>query len=87
MGHAIKAATSVPARMLGLTTRGKLKKGFVADILVFDPDKIKDMATFDKPHQYSKGIEFLLINGQIVIEKGLYNGKRVGKTLRRNKDF
>jgi N-acyl-D-amino-acid deacylase len=84
MGQAIRAATSLPAEMLGLKNRGKLKKGFIADIVIFNPEKIEDKATFANPHQYSEGIQYLIINGEIVIEDGKYNGKLAGKTLRMN---
>jgi N-acyl-D-aspartate/D-glutamate deacylase len=85
MEQAIRAATSLPAEVLGLDDRGSLKEGFVADILVFDPDEISDKATYDAPHQYSKGVQYLFINGKLIIEKGDYNGKLVGKPLRMNK--
>ncbi len=85
MQHAIRAASSLPAEVLGLANRGRLKKGFVADILVFDPDKISDKATYDAPHQYSEGVQFLLIDGKLVIEDGAYNGQLAGKPIRMNK--
>ena len=53
------------------------------DIVVFDPDRITDRATFDDPHQYSEGIEFLLINGQITVENGSFNGTLAGIPLRK----
>ena len=84
MEHAIRAATSLPAEMLGLTDRGKIKKGFAADLVVFDPQNIRDKATFTDPHHYSEGIVFLFVNGEAVIEHGEYNGKLAGKTLRMN---
>jgi len=84
MEQAIRAATSLPAEVLGLADRGRLKKGFVADILVFDPDKISDKATYDAPHQYSVGVQFLFIEGKLVIEDGAYNGQLVGKSIRIN---
>jgi len=87
MEQAIRAATSLPAEMLGLKNRGKLAEGFIADIVIFDPEKITDKATFSDPHQYSEGIQLLVINGKIVIEDGNYNGKLAGKALRKNKDF
>lgn len=83
--QAIRAATALPAEMLGLGNRGKIKEGFAADIVVFDPDEISDKATFEAPHQYSVGIRFLLINGEVVIEEGSYNGKLTGKPIRMNK--
>jgi N-acyl-D-amino-acid deacylase len=85
MEQAIRAATSLPSEVLGLVDRGRLKEGFVADILVFDSDKISDKATYDAPHQYSAGVQFLLIDGKLVIEDGAYNGQVVGKPIRMNK--
>jgi N-acyl-D-aspartate/D-glutamate deacylase len=84
MEHAIRAATFLPAKMLGLTDRGMIKKGFAADLVIFDPQYIQDMATFTDPHHYSEGIVFLFVNGKLVIENGEYNGKLAGKTLRMN---
>jgi len=84
MEHAIRAATSQPANILGLTDRGMIKKGFVADLVVFDPHNIQDKATFKDPHHYSEGIVFLFLSGEPVIENGDYNGKLSGKTLRMN---
>jgi N-acyl-D-amino-acid deacylase len=85
MEHAIRAATSLPAEMLGLTDRGMIEKGFAADLVIFDPQNIRDKSTFADPHHYSEGIIFLLINGELVIENGEYNGKLAGKALRMNK--
>ncbi len=81
MSHAIRAATSLPAKMLGLSDRGQVKEGFIADLTIFNPETIDGIATFENPHQYSQGISYLLINGQVVIENDVYNGKLVGKTL------
>lgn len=82
MQQAIKAATSMPANMIGLKDRGYLKTGFKADIVIFDPETIRDNATYGEPHQYSTGIEYLIVNGDVVIKKGQYNGKLSGKPLR-----
>lgn len=84
MEHAIRAATSLPAKMLGLANRGMIKKGFAADLVVFDPQTIRDKATFTDPHHYSEGILYLFVNGETVIENGDYNGKLAGKPLRMN---
>ena len=84
MEHAIRAATSLPADMLGLADRGMIKKGFAADLVIFDPQNIQDKASFKDPHHYSEGILFLFVNGEPVIENGDYNGKLAGKTLRMN---
>ncbi len=82
MEHAIRAATSLPAKMIGLQDRGYIKTGHKADIVIFDPETIRDIATFSYPHQYSEGIVYLLINGNVVIEKGKYNGKLAGEHIR-----
>ena len=82
MEQAIRAATSLPAEVLSLPDRGSLKEGFVADIVVFDPDRISDKATYDSPHRYSEGVEYLLINGRPVIEEGRANGLFAGKPIR-----
>ncbi len=86
MEQAIKAATSMPAGMIGISDRGSIQKGQIADIVIFDPETISDIASFNEPHQYSTGVEYLLIRGDLVIENGEYNGKLAGKPLRINKD-
>jgi len=86
MEHAIRAATSLPAEMVGLKERGLIKEGFIADVVVFNPETIKDKATFINPHQYSEGIEYLLVNGILTIKDGKYTGTLAGKPLRINKN-
>jgi len=85
MEQMVRAATALPAEVLDLDDRGKLEKGFAADIVVFDPDEISDKATYSDPHQYSVGIRFLVINGEVAIEDSNYNGKLAGKPVRMNK--
>lgn len=87
MEQAVRAATGLPAEMLGFSDRGLLKKGFVADIVIFDPNSIQDNATYSDPHQYSSGILFVLISGNPVIENGEYNGTLAGKPLKKGLDF
>ncbi|MEE8378299.1 MAG: D-aminoacylase [Candidatus Aminicenantaceae bacterium] len=87
MEQAVRAATGLPAEMLGFSDRGLLKKGFVADIVIFDPNSIQDNATYSDPHQYSSGILSVLISGQSVIENGEYNGTLAGKPLKKGLDF
>ena len=70
--------------MLGLVDRGMVKEGYVADLVVFDPLTIRDKSTFEDPHQYSEGIDYLFISGIPVIDGGEYTGKLAGKTLRLN---
>lgn len=81
--EAIKKSTSLSAQKLGIKKRGELKEGNFADITIFDPDSIIDIGTFDKPHQYPAGIEYVIVNGSIVIEKGEHTGKLPGVVLNR----
>jgi N-acyl-D-amino-acid deacylase len=79
---AIRSATGLPADILRLADRGYLRKGFFADVVVFDPKQFRDQATFDKPHQYADGVRYLFINGQRVISDGKYIGALAGRVLR-----
>lgn len=83
MEQAVRSATGLPAEMLGFKDRGLLKESYVADIAVFDPIRIQDKATFDNPHQYSEGIEYVLVNGKIVIKQGEFTGTLAGKPLKK----
>jgi dihydroorotase/N-acyl-D-amino-acid deacylase len=64
------------------TDRGVLKAGMWADVVVFDPSTIKDVATFEEPNQLSQGMEYVLVNGVPVIDQGKMTGKLPGKVLR-----
>jgi dihydroorotase/N-acyl-D-amino-acid deacylase len=79
---AIRKFTALPAQRMRLTDRGVLKQGMWADVVVFDPDKIRDRATFENPNQFSEGMEFVLVNGVPVIEAGKMTGALPGKVLR-----
>ena len=81
--QAIRKMTSLPAGKIGLKCRGILREGFWADVVIFDQAVIKDQATFDDPHQYPKGIEYVIVNGQVVVDHGRLTGVRPGKILRR----
>jgi N-acyl-D-amino-acid deacylase len=81
MEQVIRAASGLPAEMLKFRDRGLIKESCVADIVVFDPERIRDRATFENPHQYSEGIDFVLINGQVVIRDGEFTGTLAGKPL------
>jgi len=85
--QAVRAATGLPAEMLGFKNRGKIEIGIVADLVIFDLDRIRDKATYTDPHQYSEGVEHVLIGGKSVIEDGLFNGMLAGKPLRKRRDF
>ena len=79
--NAVRSSTSLPAQILGLRDRGLLREGHHADIVVFDPESIKDTATFFKPHQYAEGINFVLVNGVFVVEEGELTWKRPGTII------
>ncbi len=81
--EAIQKITSGPAKKLKLYGRGAIRKENYADLVVFDPQKIKDRATYRNPYQYPQGIEWVIINGQIVIENGNFTGVRAGRILRK----
>lgn len=78
---AIRSMTSLPAQILGLRDRGMVREGFVADLVVFDLDRIRDRATFFEPHQYPEGIEYVLVNGEFVVDGGQLTWKLPGKVL------
>ena len=80
---AIRRMTSLPARTFHFRDRGMLREGAAADLLVFDPAKVQDKATFEKPHQYSEGFDFVVVNGQIAVEDGKLTDVRGGQVIRR----
>jgi N-acyl-D-amino-acid deacylase len=80
--EAIRKFSSLPAQRMRLTDRGVLKQGMWADVVVFDPETVHDVATFDDPNRLSEGMEFVLINGVPVIESGKMTGALPGKVLR-----
>ena len=81
MTSAVHKITMLPARTFGINGRGVLKKGAFADIVVFDPERIIDRATFDKPFLKSKGINYVIVNGSPAIWKGNFTGAAAGKIL------
>lgn len=78
---AIKKMTSMPAAIMGMKSRGSLAANMVADITIFDPETVTDVATFENSRQYSKGIEAVIISGQIVIDQGSHTGNMAGQVL------
>ena len=79
--EAIRRMTSLPAQKFQLSDRGILKEGMAADIVIFDEKEVKDMATFEKPHAFSKGFHYVIVNGVITAEKEKHLGVRAGKAL------
>jgi N-acyl-D-amino-acid deacylase len=80
--QAVRSASGLPADVLKLTDRGYLKAGCVADVVVFDPEKYRDVATYDDPHRYAHGVRYLFVNGQMVVKEGEYTKALAGKVLR-----
>ncbi len=80
--EAIRKFSALPAQRMRLTDRGVLKKGMWADVVVFDPKTVHDVATFDDPNRLSEGMEYVLVNGVPVIENGKMTGALAGKVLR-----
>ncbi|MCK4625410.1 MAG: amidohydrolase family protein, partial [Phycisphaerae bacterium] len=82
MEQAVRKMTSMSAQKTGLAGRGVLEEGAFADVAVFNPETVADRATFEDPHQYPVGIDYVLVNGQVVVEAGDYTGELAGKVLR-----
>jgi N-acyl-D-amino-acid deacylase len=80
--EAVRKMTSQPAARVHLGDRGILRPGMAADITVFDPATIRDLATFEQPAQYSTGVKYVLVNGRAVIFNGRITGERPGRALR-----
>jgi N-acyl-D-amino-acid deacylase len=79
---AIRKSSSLPAERLRLEGRGLLRTGMWADVVIFDPATVRDLATFDNPNQLSQGMDYVLVNGVPVIDEGKMTGARPGKVLR-----
>jgi N-acyl-D-aspartate/D-glutamate deacylase len=80
--EAIRKMTALPAARLGLADRGLLRLGMKADPVVFDPDRVRDAATFEEPERYAEGIPYVLVNGVMVVDGGRPTGARPGRVLR-----
>jgi N-acyl-D-amino-acid deacylase len=82
IADAVRRLTSLPAGNLGIKDRGWLKRGYLADVVVFDPATIQDHATFDKPHAYSTGVRDVFVNGVQVLRNGRHTGATPGRVVR-----
>ncbi len=79
--EAVRKMTSAPASQLGLWDRGIIRPGMIADLVIFDPEKVTDKATYQNPSQYPEGIPYVLVNGKIVIDNDRHTGINAGKVL------
>ena len=76
---AVRRMTSLPARTFSFHDRGIIRQGFVADLVLFDPDRVTDKATFEDPHQYSDGFDYVIVNGAIAVADGEPTNRRPGR--------
>ena len=83
--EAVRCMTSAPAARLGLHERGLIRDGMVADLVVFDPARVRSTATYDEPRSYPEGIEWVFVAGEPVVADGAHTGARPGRTLRRGR--
>jgi len=82
LAFALRSMTELPAEIFGLEDRGRLAPGAFADVVVFDPKTIRDVATYERSGRHSEGVEWLLVNGVVSIEAGELTGQRGGRGLR-----
>jgi len=82
LAEAVRKLTALPATNLKIRDRGRLQAGYFADLVVFDPAKIQDHATFDKPHQYATGVRQVFVNGVQVLKDGEPTGAAAGRVVR-----
>lgn len=81
--EAVKKATSVPAKKFRIDCRGEVKEGFFADLVIFDPENIREVGVFGDPHHYPEGIDAVIVGGQVVIDHGEHTGVLPGEILRK----
>lgn len=81
---AIHKMTGLPAARLGLRDRGRVVEGMIADLVVFDPNTVIDRATFEEPHQYPEGVDWVIVNGVVAVNGGEFTNARAGRVLRRD---
>jgi N-acyl-D-amino-acid deacylase len=81
LADGIRRCTSAPAARVGLADRGVLRPGAAGDVVVFDPDRVRDRATFAAPHRFADGIDLVVVNGAVAVERGRHTGARAGRVL------
>jgi acyl-homoserine-lactone acylase len=85
LGEAIRSMTHLPAQVYGLGDRGQVRPGMVADLVVFDLERVRDLATYTDPHQYAEGMIHVLVGGEFAIRDGAFTGERPGTVLERQR--
>jgi N-acyl-D-amino-acid deacylase len=84
--QAVRKMSGLPAERIGLRERGQVRAGWYADLVVFDPETVSDRATFEDPHQYPVGIEYVLVNGRVAVDAGAFRDVRSGTVLKRGRN-
>jgi N-acyl-D-amino-acid deacylase len=79
---AVRRMTSMPARTFAFRDRGMVREGAVADLLLFDPEKVRDKGTYQQPHQFTEGFDFVLVNGTVMVDEGKLTDARGGRVVR-----
>jgi len=82
MEDAVRKMSALPAQILGLSDRGQLHAGFAADVVVFNPATVGETNSWEHTKSYAKGVEYVLVNGAVVIDKGEHTRAKPGKVLR-----
>ncbi len=82
---AVRKMSSFPAQRLGLADRGAIRVGMKADLVAFNPATVRDVATFERPHQYAEGVTAVVVNGKVTFEGGRLTAERAGRVLRGRK--
>jgi N-acyl-D-aspartate/D-glutamate deacylase len=85
LSHVIRSQTSLPAKIMNWDDRGWIKNGYKADIVVLDLNNIKTKTSISNPHAYSEGVKYLLVNGELVLDRGKWTGKLPGKVIKLKK--
>jgi N-acyl-D-amino-acid deacylase len=84
--EAVRRMTSAPAARLGLRDRGRLAEGLAADVVLFDPVTVRNLATYEEPRRFPEGIEHVIVNGTLVVDGGAHTGMTPGRALRHGRD-
>ncbi|MGH2358841.1 MAG: amidohydrolase family protein, partial [Candidatus Limnocylindria bacterium] len=80
--EAVRKMTSTAAARIGLPDRGLIRDGYAADLVIFDPQRVRSNATYDEPRRFPDGIEFVIVNGELVVDGGVHTGAQPGRVLR-----
>ena len=83
LGDAIRSMTSLPAAVFRIEGRGVIREGAFADLVIFDPARVVDRATYQRPHELAEGVDWVIVNGAIARREGAFTGTRAGRVLKR----